>query len=189
MKLLNLGCGGNRPIAKHWVNIDNLHALFPDKTMPERQHMDTEPNYLNADLTNGIPLEDASVDGILCSHILEHLDCHESIRLLRECLRVLKADGVLRISLPDPKKFYELSMQNCMDWGEPNPSSKSFIEYALFFEGHKQHVSEDALLCMLFVAGYDTRKLLLSEYRKSFNPYLSEIDNRPVFSTFYEVKK
>jgi len=47
MKLLNLGCGGNRPKDERWINIDNLHEIFPDLDRPERKNMDAEPNSIS----------------------------------------------------------------------------------------------------------------------------------------------
>lgn len=184
MKLLNLGCGGLRPNNEYWTNIDNLHAIFPDASCPERKNMDIEKNYLNADLRNGIPFEKNSVDGILCSHMLEHLDCHESIKLLKECKRVLKPGGVLRVSLPDPKRFHELTLQNTTEWGEPYPTDKSFMEYALFFIEHKQLVAQDALFCLFWMAGF--KEYELTRYQVSRLDKLARLDNRPIFSAFYE---
>ncbi|MCC6155664.1 MAG: methyltransferase domain-containing protein, partial [Candidatus Hydrogenedentes bacterium] len=54
-------------------------------------------NCLAADSTN-LPFRDASFDVVIASHIIEHLDSPEI--LLRECLRVLRSGGVLRVSCP-----------------------------------------------------------------------------------------
>jgi len=45
-----------------------------------------------------LPFTDASFDVVIASHIIEHLDTPET--LLRECLRVLRPGGVLRVSCP-----------------------------------------------------------------------------------------
>lgn len=187
MKLLNVGCGGNRPVKEPWINIDNLHAIFPDVTKPERINMDKEFNYLNADLRNGIPFENDSIDGILASHFLEHLDAQESLKFLRECLRVLKPSGILRLSVPDPAKFYKLTIEGCTDWGEPNNSGMSFMEMALFFNEHKQLVGIDALNCMLYTVGFKTWYETTSNATQ-LAP-LADIDNRAVFSLFVEAVK
>ena len=188
MKLLNLGCGGNRPKDERWINIDNLHEIFPDLDRPERKNMDAEPNYLNADLRNGIPFEDNSVDGILASHFFEHLDAQEALKMMRECYRVLKQGGILRISVPDPKLFHDLSVEGCQDWGEPNPEAhKSFMEYALFFIEHKQLLGLDGINCLLWVTGFTEYKEM--GCRDTQLPPLSSIDNRAVFSLFVEATK
>lgn len=188
MKLLNLGCGATRPKHENWVNIDNLHAVFPDPTVPERIQFDGEPNYVNADLKDGLPFADGEVDGIVASHILEHLTCQEALKLIRECHRVLRTGGVLRISLPCPKKFYELTLANCQDWGEPNGTpEKSFMEFALFFNEHIQLIDINSLNCLLWVSGFKTCTEM--PYKKSQLDPLASLDNRPIFSLFAEAVK
>ena len=188
MKVLNLGCGGNRPTDERWVNIDNLHAIFPDLDRPERKNMDAEPNYLNADLRNGIPFEDGSVDGILASHFFEHLDAQEALVMVRECHRVLRPGGILRISIPDVKKFHELSVAGCKDWGEPNGTpEKSFMEYALLFIEHKQLLGLDALYCLFWLAGFSDYSEIGG--KETQLPPLADIDNRAIFSLFVEATK
>ncbi len=189
---LNLGCGGTRPIDDLWINIDNLHEQFPDLNCPERKNMDAEPNYKNADLTKGIPFPDNSVDGIFSSHMIEHFDCFQAINFLKECFRSLKPGGVLRLSVPDPEIFHKLTVENCQDWGEPNPSGKSFMEYALFFYmdlpgGHRQLLGKDSIFCLLWMAGF--RNYFTSKFSESTKLNLAILDNRPVFSAFYEAVK
>ena len=52
-----------------------------------------------------LPYEDATVDIILASHFIEHLTREEGKRFLRECERVLKPDGILRLVIPDAIKI------------------------------------------------------------------------------------
>ena len=47
-----------------------------------------------------LPFEDATVDFIHCSHLLEHLNPSEFYKLLKEIDRVLKINGILVISTP-----------------------------------------------------------------------------------------
>jgi predicted SAM-dependent methyltransferase len=42
-----------------------------------------------------------SIDRILCEHLLEHLTAAEARVALCECYRYLKADGLLRLAVPD----------------------------------------------------------------------------------------
>ncbi len=57
------------------------------------------------DLRLGIPLEDNSCDVVYHSHVLEHLRRPHAIQFLRECYRVLKPGGVLRIAIPDLERI------------------------------------------------------------------------------------
>jgi predicted SAM-dependent methyltransferase len=189
---LNLGCGATRPADGLWVNIDNLHAVFPDKDCPERIAFDSEPHYKNADLTKGIPFEDNSADGIFASHFLEHLSAFNAIKFLKECRRVLKPEGVLRISVPDPEIFHRLTLSGCKDWGEPIPPSPSWMECALFCDmhdpsGHQMLLEKYSIFCLLWMA--DFRNYFESNFGQSTKPNLAVLDNRPVFSAFYEAVK
>jgi ubiquinone/menaquinone biosynthesis C-methylase UbiE len=54
-----------------------------------------------ADLQEGIPLEDNSVDEIRCHHILEHIETKYKVKVLGELWRVLKPGGILDIEVPN----------------------------------------------------------------------------------------
>lgn len=66
-------------------------------------------------LARGIPFADGRADGVLHEHLLEHLDLRAGLAFTRECLRVLRPGGVLRIGVPDAGA--------CLRWyaGEPSP--------------------------------------------------------------------
>jgi glycosyltransferase involved in cell wall biosynthesis/SAM-dependent methyltransferase len=52
-----------------------------------------------ADVTDKLPCEDASFDGVICVEVLEHLDGHE--RLFEEVARVLRPGGVFVFTTPN----------------------------------------------------------------------------------------
>ncbi len=56
-----------------------------------------------ADLTKGIPLENNSVDYILCEEGIEHIS--DQVRVFQEFNRVLKKDGELLITTPNASHF------------------------------------------------------------------------------------
>ena len=81
---LNLGCGST------------FH--------PDWRNLDISPNSDGIeiwDAKNGIPAKNKSVDFIYHSHMLEHLNEEDGKNLIRECFRVLKPHGVLRVAVPD----------------------------------------------------------------------------------------
>lgn len=84
MKLVNLGCG--RRVHPQWVNFDFVASV---------------PGVQQADLRKGIPLPDQSADAIYHAHVLEHFGRPDGERLLKECCRVLKPGGVIRVVVPD----------------------------------------------------------------------------------------
>ncbi len=53
------------------------------------------------DVRNGIPFPSSTVDSIYATHMFEHFYPDELNRLLRECVRVLKNDGGIRIIVPN----------------------------------------------------------------------------------------
>jgi SAM-dependent methyltransferase len=82
--LVNLGCGSRwHP---DWINID-----FQGDNSNVFQH----------NLREGLPLPDKSADFIYAGHCLEHFAPHDAERFLRECFRVLKTSGCLRIAVPN----------------------------------------------------------------------------------------
>lgn len=54
---------------------------------------------IEADLDDGIPIEDDSVDVIIAEHVLEHLE--NPSHTLREISRILREDGSARIEIPN----------------------------------------------------------------------------------------
>lgn len=78
---LNLG-SGTHPL-DGWVNIDNDESCVPNVVH---------------DLHNPLPYEDGSVDEILISHTLMYFTRDEQQLILNECYRVLKTDGVIRVT-------------------------------------------------------------------------------------------
>lgn len=99
--LLNLGCGSRK--------------------LPGFINIDMEPGAdLQVDLTQGLPFEDGSVQGIVSEHFIEHISQAEALRLLRECRRVLAPGGVLRIATPDLDAIVQAFQGDWkrMDWLE-----------------------------------------------------------------------
>jgi len=81
---VNLGCGSRwHP---DWINVD-----FHGDNQSVFQH----------DLRKELPLPNASVDCVYTSHCLEHFVPHDAEQFLRECARVLKSTGLLRVVVPD----------------------------------------------------------------------------------------
>lgn len=76
---LNIACGGHH--LSGWINID----LRSDAD-------------LTLDVTKGLPYDADSVDYIYSKAFFEHLTVAQGVTHLRDCLRVLKVGGVLRLS-------------------------------------------------------------------------------------------
>jgi predicted SAM-dependent methyltransferase len=91
MKLLNLGCGHRYHPA--WINVD-FHS--------------TGPGVISHNLYCPLPFADNIYDYVYHSHVLEHFPRRFAPVFLRECFRVLKPDGVIRVVVPDLEKLARL---------------------------------------------------------------------------------
>lgn len=81
---LNIGCGA--VAHPDWLNLD----------MAPRH-----PLAVACDLRRGLPLADNAADACYSSHVLEHLTRAEADPFIAEQFRVLRANGVIRIVVPD----------------------------------------------------------------------------------------
>ena len=82
VKALHLGCGTN--VMKGWLNTDlkaHGHVKYLDASHP-------------------FPIRSNNLDYIFSEHLFEHLSYEEGKFMLRECYRVLKPGGVLRLTMP-----------------------------------------------------------------------------------------
>src|SRR5687768_2073927 len=84
MLMINVGCG--EQIHPEWTNLD---LVSHDKRVRA------------IDVRRGLPFPDQSCDVAYSSHMLEHLSPQEASRFLRECFRILKPGGIIRIVVPN----------------------------------------------------------------------------------------
>jgi predicted SAM-dependent methyltransferase len=83
-RMLNLGCGGH--YLPNWTNVD-----FYSNNKDIIQH----------DLRKGIPFSDETYDFVYHSHVLEHFTLDQARFFIKECYRVLKPGGILRVAVPN----------------------------------------------------------------------------------------
>jgi predicted SAM-dependent methyltransferase len=79
---LHIGSGPHR--IEGWINIDSQEYPGVDRLL---------------DVTQGLPFEE--VELIFAEHFIEHLAYDDAQRFLGECRRVLRDDGMLRLSTPN----------------------------------------------------------------------------------------
>lgn len=100
---LNLGCGSH--FNKRWINID---------------FSKTGEGVIAHNLLNGIPFADNSFEVVYHSHVLEHFPKNEAKEFIKECYRVLKPNGIIRIAVPDleqiVKNYTKLFNEGISDW-------------------------------------------------------------------------
>ncbi len=79
--LLNFGAGPNQ-LPEPWQNLGPTH-----------------------DIRKRLRFENDSVAAILAEHVIEHVPFLQAMGFFKECLRVLKPGGVLRVAFPDVGRF------------------------------------------------------------------------------------
>lgn len=67
---------------------------------------------VNFNENQNLPFDDNSVDCIYASHVFEHMSIFAAPNVFKECFRVLRWGGVLRIIIPDIKKAVIKYLEN-----------------------------------------------------------------------------
>jgi len=109
---VNLGSGTTAPSG--WLNMDRSPGLLLRKIPFLRAFLRNAgvlrgpqadvmwpPNVRRHDVRKGLPFPAESVEVIYSSHMVEHLPRDDAVRLVKECRRVLRHGGILRIAVPD----------------------------------------------------------------------------------------
>lgn len=110
MKLVNIGCGSNYD--NRWINLD----LHPSKFVKHHN------------IKKSLPFPSQSVDVIYHSHVLEHLTKKEANNFIKDCFRVLKKGGIMRVVVPDLEQICIEYLKN-LDKGFSTSDSKFIARY------------------------------------------------------------
>lgn len=157
---LHLGCG--RIYLEGWINIDNYIGKQRRKN-------------LWLDITNGLPFREYEIAAIFTSHTLEHFVFDDVMRILRECYRVLKPNGYIRIAVPSLtlalNAYYEGRLDHFKAKGKT--ISGRFIDEILWHGTHHIMFNFDYLRELLEEVGF--RKIKQEKYRESNYLNLSEL--------------
>jgi SAM-dependent methyltransferase len=97
------GCGFCSP--EGWLNFDASPTLRLGKIplIGRLAPVRFPASVLYGDVRKGLPVGDASVDGVYCSHVLEHLALEDFRAALKNTFRILRPGGMFRLVLPDLK--------------------------------------------------------------------------------------
>lgn len=171
---LHVGCGNN--YLSDFINID----LYGDVDIIH-------------DIREGLPFENQSADVIYSEHFIEHLTREEGIRFLRECRRVIKNDGTIRISTPDLKiaAVDYLNGDLSREWLEKYgygwiESPAEMLNISMREWGHLWVYDQQELCRSAQLVGLQVYKIC--EFQKSDTEVLQNIDSRPD-SLIIEFKK
>lgn len=167
---LHIGSGGN--LLNGWLNSDIL---------------DLKPGMIFLDARERFPFETGSLNFVYSEHLLEHLSYPDGSTHLKECWRVLKPGGVLRISTPDLAfltGFYEndtsenkeyLDWASNWYWNQPTHEKALVFNYYMTSWGHKFIYDYTLLKNTCETIGF--RQVTKEEIGKSGFPELKNVES------------
>lgn len=154
--MLKLHIGSGPQILPGWTNVDNVEYPGVDRVL---------------DVTAGLPFEDVSI--IFAEHFIEHLAYSDALALLRECRRVLRDDGVLRLSTPNLDWVWTTHYR--LGLTEPEEVQACFMLNRAFRGwGHQFLYNEWTLRATLLDAGF--ADVARCEYGQSRHPELRGLE-------------
>jgi predicted SAM-dependent methyltransferase len=165
-KALHLGSGAYH--VDGWVNVDVTISEKPD---------------VIADLTTSLPFASASADYIHTEDFIEHVDLEHGRDFLRECFRVLRPGGVMRLLTPDlealvRRVYLERERRHiawCADsFGASTPAEA--LNMHMRMNGDHRFIYDDELLASeMKAAGFRVRRV---RYNRSPDVFLRFLDVR-----------
>lgn len=201
---LNLCCGSN--VFPGWLNVDRTdveadylkHLRDADPRMvwpPEQQALVDrigEIQFMRHDVRTGLPWADGTVDAIYVGQAIEHFNRRtEAPAFLRECLRVLRQYGVIKLTTPDLYRLVRSFEHDEMD-DFCNEQPEFYAEairddqlaYLLYgasgadctsqnYEGHFHCYTPRSLGQLLNECGLETRTKLSTEFADTIDKGMS----------------
>lgn len=163
--LVKVHLGSGDDIRSGWLNVD----MSAGRTARERARAAGAGTALVLhDLRRGLDLPARSCSHIYSSHLLEHLEFPQAVRLLRDCHRALAPGGVFRAALPDFRRIATAYVENdasffdLIDIREAFPHNSpgmhaliDYVNYAAYQSGeHRMLYDADKLNRTLLAAGF-----------------------------------
>ena len=170
MTKLHIGSGPQ--ILKGWINIDNAEYRGVDRIL---------------DVTKGLPFPDGEASFVFAEHFIEHLTYEQAAALFRECRRVMRDDGVLRLSTPNLDWVWITHYKEVMD--DPTQVKACFaINRAFRGWGHHFLYNFRTLALTLQEAGFANVKRV--EYGESEYKELRKLERHelsPAWGSFSSI--
>lgn len=173
--------------ANGWVNTDIIDLT----TFANRYYY----RFVQMDCSKPLPINDNTVDLIVSHHMLEHLTRIDGEKLLQECLRILKPNGIIRFSVPDTKrlanKYVEGKIRDyaVINEGVENSSDDAEAFFNLSISGHLTYYDGEALKKLFEKVGLKNVDVMAFNKSRSRNIELETIDSFPEISVFVEGTK
>jgi predicted SAM-dependent methyltransferase len=177
----------------------HLQSRTPDPTRRRRVHIGSGDHHLSgwinidfepvmnievaADLRRDFPLRSDSVDLIHSEDFIEHVDGADGKRALRECYRVLRPGGVMRLLTPDLRAIVQeiyirrdpSHLRWCGAYLEAGSPCEALNMHMRMSGQHRFIYDEEHLSAVLREIGFDVRRV---HYNFSPVPELCFLDLR-----------
>lgn len=108
IRKLHLGAGPN--VFENWLNT----TLQPIKE-----------GSVHLDVTKAFPMPSQSMDYIFTEHMIEHIRYPDAELMLKECFRVLKPKGRIRIATPDLQRMLAVYDE------QPSPEAEAYTRWTI----------------------------------------------------------
>ncbi|MBX2997181.1 MAG: methyltransferase domain-containing protein [Caldilineaceae bacterium] len=213
---INIGCGS--VAADGWLNIDKspnawlakhrtIRSLLialkvaPKSTQEAQYRSDIELLDIHK---KPLPVADGSVEWIYTSHLIGSMNRAQALKLMKECSRVLRPGGRLRIVTPDLEKvaqdwlnkiqaYFQQDRAYFTDCTDQNVAiGDCFVEsmnLKLFTGTSMNKIQKAFHYPVQYIYDFDSLELLLhqagfgrvekSDYRQSAMPDVEQLDVRP----------
>lgn len=147
------------------------------------------PGVMIVDATKRLPFADETFHFVYTEHMIEHISQEQGTSMLRECHRVMRTGGVIRVTTPDLAVIVGLYNSDLCDqqrrylsWfcdtfvGESCPSKAAAAVNAFFrLWGHQFIYDEATLAATLSAAGFHS--IVKPLMRQSEHAALSSLEN------------
>jgi predicted SAM-dependent methyltransferase len=139
--LLHLGSGGEHK--DEWVNIDLIG----------------DPVEVAWNFARPLPFPNGSVDGIFNEHMFECLPIADGAAFARECFRVLRPGGTLRIAVPDAGRLVQSVVEHgagVIEETRPGrPTPILAMQEIFYWYYHRTMYDAETLTLMCHAAGFE----------------------------------
>lgn len=130
------------------------------------------------DITQPLPYADQSVDLIYCSHGVEHVTSPDALRFFKECYRILKPSGTMRICVPSIVRVFYHKTPEYIEFtkaaGFADGTKTGAVEHLITGHGHLSCWDEEILTIFFLIAGFPSYNRVLIQ--RSQNPELCNLE-------------
>jgi SAM-dependent methyltransferase len=159
---LNVGAGTST--ADGWLNLEASPTLLLVRALPRpvltalapllpeprraalREYASAASRLRYGDARRRLPFADGTVEAIYSSHFLEHVRREDALAFLRECHRVLRPGGVVRLVVPDLRRLARLYLEG---QGGVRLTADQFLETTLLSSASRPGFLQRCLMALL----------------------------------------